>query len=382
MQGSEVSFISRIREARSSIPEALTLAGLLAFAIAILSAGIYEIAGPAISIFLGFTLTLTCVIYIIARKTKPQVYDAKFQTVAFLKRGDSTPLRVRNYHFSERLSSHMRSAFAEAPALKAQWGAGFTPKEKRSQFFDPDSYEPGLRLIKEAAEYELLETLATKLSDYFNQHRGETAAIREYSRANLPDVLLSNRLFEIFSRDMADREGFDSAREGDKEEIIEGNKKIVIRVIAASSRDGRYYHHFSLTLPKDSRIYRPEGHGAGALNIQGPVVDIELRVHCQGYAASIPFSFSKHYMKMSYEEVRPLQVEVSVRITVKRRFNWRMKENVGSYGWVEPLMGRLRKDFDFEFFLQRINWESIEATIWSLKEEEGGNEASPRTADT
>ncbi|SCE07872.1 hypothetical protein GA0115240_137834 [Streptomyces sp. DvalAA-14] len=147
---------------------------------------------------------------------------------------------------------------------------------------------------------------------------------------------------------------------------MSGDKIITTIVVSAYSGD-KYYHHFSLTLPQGSRISRSDKESIGSLAIRGPLVDIDFAVVCDGFGAGVPFNFLQEYMNLDPFKASAMEVKVFVKVSVKRRFSVLLQGSTNYYGWVEPFMARLRKDFDFDAFLERINWDNISATLHSMR---------------
>ena len=92
--------------------------------------------------------------------------------------------------------------------LKKMWDKG--PVDK-GLHYDKDTGKvscatgKGHQLIIEATEYYVLEKLSSHLTDYFNRPHFDEQELHTFARNDIPDVLLSNRFLELFSKPMEDR---------------------------------------------------------------------------------------------------------------------------------------------------------------------------------
>jgi hypothetical protein len=102
-------------------------------------------------------------------------------------------------------------------------------------------------LLREAAEYVVLDYLSLYLSSYFNDTSFDNKFLRDYTRADVPQILLENRVLLLLSTPPGERAGFlNEATESP------GGWK-VIRMY----KNGMEYVHFHLMLPEGTSISRP-----------------------------------------------------------------------------------------------------------------------------
>ena len=124
---------------------------------------------------------------------------------------DKKIIPVPRYDFGDQISEYLKAAFIENPALKSQW-----EKEPLHELWDDDSDKEvqGLNqalsadLLIEAVEYYVLSLLSVHLEDYFNKKELASENLVTYDRVDIPDILLSNRFLEMFSRPMKERPAF------------------------------------------------------------------------------------------------------------------------------------------------------------------------------
>ncbi len=186
----------------------------------------------SIALGTGAVLLVAASFYLTRQMVGRRVHRRQFEGFVVYNSEQNELVAVPRYEFSEDVMQYLKSAFTENPALKASW-----EREPLSKFRSREG-NGSARLVIEAAEYFFLSRLATHLEDYFNQARFSKPQIRTYGRGDVPDILFSNRLLELFSRPMEEREAFmdESFEEGPRE------------IVAAYGADG-YYEKFELVLP-------------------------------------------------------------------------------------------------------------------------------------
>jgi hypothetical protein len=350
LRRAERSYLESSRNARRQVWEFVALATGISLAINLLSTVISAYIGIYGSATLGGVILICGFAYLIHIRTENRKFSIELESI-FIVVGDNlrTLTPVPGYWFSEEFTRVANAVFAENGALKRQWddeedtGEKFHPLGRARPWTKPQR-----RLIREISEYILLQRLSVHLEDYFNKSGLDGKKISRFARDKLPDVLLSNRVLELISRDMADRPDFDPAPPHDGWKII-----------ATQTSSGMIFDHFEVRLPKDSTLRRE---GKDAIVVESPVLKITLVSEFRGYANVIPRALEDHIFGKKYRRVSPWQVEYSVHVEVKNPLRTR-KVAWPYYTWVDSFLDKAKKELDFDEYLRQINWSSLKMLL-------------------
>ncbi len=346
----ENTAIGGVLATRKNLIEIVVLAVVLALAIELVSNGIIDIftLPSSITITSGILLAIISIMYFVrslfGRRKRMEFYDSFF----IYDGQNNQVLPVYRHDLSCSMNRYLRAAFAENPALEKQWQdeplSGIRDSKKTQEILKP---RKSIQLVREVIEYSVLEYLSTHLTDYFNSPDIQKDKLTEYRREDIPEVLLTNRFLELFSRPMDDRLAFS---DGEKPRGILHRGSLVL-----SSKGPYLYSRFDLVLPKRSKISRLE---SGAIMIKTNKVNLELNIDFRGFNTYIAADFLELYMGIpfssSYDEY---MVEISVKVTTKAmallsRSSWEY------YQWVDSFLHLLREKSSTESFLNKINWET------------------------
>ncbi|MEL3974306.1 hypothetical protein AAEO50_18620 [Rossellomorea oryzaecorticis] len=262
---------------------------------------------------------------------------------------------VPRYDFSTMISEYLESAFIENPALLRQW------KEeplKDTTTFSNNTYKYNKnfshRFICQAVEYYLLSKTSTYLTDYFNSYKDKNDEdLKVYRRDEVPEILLNNKLFELFSRPIDDRTLFDGSFHG------ENTKRI-----ALAYSNGARFENFNLTLPKKSKIKRVSEE---SIEIETPRFKLLINVNFRNTNTVFPMSFNEFYLGDEYSA--PLSVKIDIKIKFKFSSFFFVKD-WKYYEWVDELLYKLDNEISKENFFRTINWDTALTLITSIKNNE------------
>ncbi|WP_327386678.1 hypothetical protein [Streptomyces sp. NBC_01207] len=335
-------FVKRLQAARASFLEVVVVAVLLAFSVAVLATVAFEELGNIASLFLGLVLAAACFCYIVARNSRNRDYEAIATTAIIIERESNSLVRICGHEAIERMADYLDAGFAENPALLNQWQT----QSLAGHALPADAPLPDTtgsrRILTEVAEYLVLETLSTHLSDFYRSREWDKGDLKVYRRGDIPDVLLSNRFLELFTREPMDRTGFFGP--------VESN-------IVMTSAPGRYFYRFELTLPSASRISRQAD---GRLLISSSQLDVYISV---GFSyVNIPLAFIARYLKKKPIGMNSYGLRVTIAAHAHKVLRPRAKD-WKYHAWLDAYMDNVREEFDFAAFLQRVGWDQIEATL-------------------
>jgi hypothetical protein len=263
-------------------------------------------------------------------------------------------LPVPRYRFGDDLADYLSAAFAENEALKVIW-----ENQPPSMMFEFD-HESGVgqmkecrgaELVSEATEYFILDRLSTHLTDYFNHDRYAKDRLREFSREDVPDILLKNRFMELFSKPMDQRPHF-------VEDTLK--QKGAGTVVMASGKGGVRYERFDLVLPKNALVHRL---GDGSIEISTSKFKMRLAVDFSGCMTVLPQGYTTHYLGLGNKrETRDYQIETDITVEFKARALFSVS-GWEYYRWVDSFLESFEADFSKDDYFVSIGWEAAYTVI-------------------
>lgn len=262
---------------------------------------------------------------------------------------------VPGYKLAEKISMYQKSAFEENEALRQQWEeeplVEYLKYDEEEGVLNVDKSISSYQLLIELLEYFIIEELSTHLTDYFNQNNFDESNLKEYSRSDIPQLLLNNRFLELFSRPMQDRPAFNDDHEGPG------------RVVMSGGFGKPLFSRFDLVLPSESVVKRLDD---GRIEIDGKHLRIVFSATWTGGGAVLPPSFQKHYLGIEGRgddrNVNATTVDVNIGVHFKYR-SLLTRTGWEHYKWVGPFISKVRERVDRNFFFDKIDWPMIEAML-------------------
>ena len=343
--------ISDLMARRSNLIELVVVAVLLALSLEFVGGSLVEILplSPQCILATGLILGLIALGYSLVRlfgvRRRSQTYEGFF---TYHKQMNSL-IRVPRYRYSEKLFDYLRGAFSENEALKAMWD-----KEPLADIFKAEvdrkiarrSFR-SVEFIIEATEYFFVNELSLHLSSYFNTEANRSKRLTTLFRNDIPDLLLSNRFLETFSRPMEQRPQFIERFSTRKHEPPR-------EVVYAMGKGGAIYNRFDLTLPVNSRVKRLS---KNSLEVETSRFRLVSTVNFNAINTFIPFKFHKYILGVDIPlDTRDFKVE----ITIDVRFKFGALLSLAGwdyYRWVDSFLERFRDSFSKEAFFESIGWE-------------------------
>ena len=172
-------------------------------------------------IFWGGGLLLLGFSYFIFKIIRLKTSNNVFRGFIIHDKKKNRIVNVPRYKYSQELSEDLKCAFNENGALKKIWDSEpFSIQFKKDSNGNNILSKPkSFNLVIEATEYFILKQLSLHLSSYFNNSKHDRKRLQEFSRRDIPAVLLDNRLLELFSKPMEQREAFVSDTLNDKKNL-------------------------------------------------------------------------------------------------------------------------------------------------------------------
>jgi hypothetical protein len=147
------------------------------------------------------------------------------------------------------------------------------------------------KMARELVEYFFLYQLSLHLNAYFIENRiNEDDEIITLKRRDIPTVLLENRVFELFSRPMEDREAFSMHSKGTD----------IGEIVFATGEGGAIFEHFELMLPKRTEVSRLN---EDTIKIKTDRFSMQIHINIPGTMVVLPRRFVTLYMNNYYRDV-------------------------------------------------------------------------------
>jgi hypothetical protein len=338
---------------RTSLIELMLVAIFISFGVSTIAGSItlFKWFNPEYGILIGVVLCILSLIYLFFRAFGNRTKNQRFDGFFVYSKKDNTLVEIPRYRFADSVRDDLNSAFAENSALKLIWD-----KEPINTFLSYDKKkkqwvkkEPrAAKLLKEAVEYYLLEKLSIHLTDYYNNGNFREKDIYEFQRSQIPDVLLSNRFLELFSKSMDERPMFAERNINDNNFIGE--------TVMAFGKNGATYQKFDLVLPRKSKVTRIK---ENQIEIKTRRFTMVLSVDFDGTNTVLPRGFEKYYLlreRFDDASAYKVHIDVSIKFNLFSIFSMR---SWGHYKWVDSFLKVLDESISQEKFFEMINWENV-----------------------
>lgn len=348
--------ISEHQRNREYLLELLLLAVSLSLAVNLVSGWIADLMGDFIPGFVGLIAVAFCVSTIAALRFRRRAVNLHLEATFVLDK-NGHPVPIAGYHFAEEFCQVIDAVFAENEALRQQWESEPPNRTDIESVWEKRrSLGGGYRLVREVAEYIVLDKISEHVQEYFRADRFVGERLQCYTRESVPDVLLNNRVLELISRDVQDRPAFSSTLTDNKPGVV---------VISQHGPDG-YYNRFELTLPKGTRVGRTED---GGVVFENRAIRFEVRVDFEGFCHYLDSTFCQFLIRESYRDLDPRVVGVIVNASLKWRFIFTRQYRTYHW-WIESLLTELEDSIALDAFKARIGWDQTGPLLAALTEHE------------
>lgn len=351
------AIVRGVSVSRSNLIELIILVILAALGVNLIAGYLltFLTLNSLMTIVAGAILCVGSVLYLAARLLGRRVESRTYDAFLIYNNKTNEIIRVPRYEFSERVYEYMEGAFAENPALKTLW-----KKEPLKDLSVSDQVKGkrhrSAQLLSEATEYFVLDRLSTHLIDYFADENFKEENLKRYGREDIPEVLLSNRFLELFSRPMEERAAFVHNTFGEER---------VGEVVSSYGAGGAIYGKFELILPKKSAARRPQ---ANKVEIEMKKLMMSITVRFEGFCTVLPEGFEQYYLGISRwpDFVTEYKVNVDIQVTMKlgalfSGMGWEY------YRWVDSFLDEIEGNISEDAFFKRLDWESAFTVLQCLK---------------
>ncbi|HII4482060.1 hypothetical protein WHY42_11755 [Clostridium perfringens] len=338
---------------KSNLIETIIIALVLAFGVSIIVSSITLIEGYSIKIgiAIGILLCIAALVYLVLRNSSKLKIEKCYKGFIYYNNSKKKIVEVPRYDFSYSVSNNLESVFQENIALEKMWNKDsldecikFDEKLKRCTLRKTKSST----LLIESIEYYILDNLSTHLTDYFNKDEFNETDLKIFKRNELPEVLLSNRVLEIFSKPMDERACFVDVH---KESNEEHGKTICL------FKNGFMFKEFDLVLPKGSKVIRNE---KGQIQISTKRFKMNIDIIFDGTSYVPPSGFEEYYMNIN-NPIKSGFKSYNVKINITVKFNYLYLFTIRKwkyYSWIDSFINELDEKISSDSYFERIRWEN------------------------
>jgi hypothetical protein len=335
-----MKFIRDFLSNRTNIIELLIVAVMITLGINLITSAIFNILKfenkDNVLLIIGLSIVLLSGLYFVFKISWKTKILKEFSGFVIFDKQSKLPADCDGYDYMEELRRNFKAAFAENKALEHIWNND--PKKNKDS------------LVIEATEYYLIDDLSTHLTDYFNLKKLDKKQLKKFSRNDIPDILLSNRFLELFSKPMEQRASFISDKQKDKSPG---------RVVMSYGKGGELFKEFDFVLPKSSKISRSDN----CIFIDTKRFIISLSVDYGGYGTVLPRGFEKYYLGYkNFEDFSTLKIEVKISVQFKFNSLFSLK-GWDYYEWIELFLEKVERNFSKNYFFSMINRQQIYTQI-------------------
>ncbi|MBU0711198.1 hypothetical protein KKA87_04650 [bacterium] len=264
---------------------------------------------------------------------------------------------IENYDYVNNISRNLKSAIIEDNAIKIELeNAGFKSGS------DKEKKQKGIKIINELTEYYILNTISTHLTDYFNNNKIEKEKLVEFSRNDIPLILLNNRFLELFSKPIDKRPIFKKhGFKSDRLIIIKDSNKNLVSVKKVSQSNIFRFQSFKIVLPEDSKITKDLD---GSIVIENKRIILKFKTIFEGNTV-LPIGFEKYFLDL-HDIFRYDAFQVNIIFEFKLKFGAVFLINRLDF-WINSLIDKIEKKISKEKYFNKIEWDKTFVILKSLE---------------
>lgn len=348
--------IAAIREQKAALINILLTAILFALGFnlltAYLSAQLRDLTAVLLGLAVVVLLLAALLIKTLVGSRNSQVIRLRGALAFDLTHDDIRCVKIIGYPFNDEMCEYLGAFLRENKAYARLFHKADSGEVHSGATFDPNALDRDT-MINSVLEFAVLHKLDLHLNTYFVENEIDRSRITTISRDQLGPAVLKNRVIDLITRDMKEREAFIR----DSEEPSEGI------VCMAEGKDGAIYERLDIELPPKSRIRRDS---RGHLVISSKLFDLTIWPQFEGYGTTIP----QQFMPSKTDYFTPLLISVKLLITVKNRALFG-NDSIEMYEWLDSFIEELEDYISTDRLQQRLDTDMIE--LMTSHQRVGGN---------
>lgn len=323
---------------RTSVLEIFIIAIVTTIGINLITTGLYQLLSiPSKDFYffwIGLMFIVIAIIYLTFKLLLKTKINKSLEGFILVEKKTKMPVDCDGYEYLEELNRNFSAAFSENKAIEHNWKDKSIKRKEKDQ------------LIVEATEYYIIDELSTHLTDYFNTRGLDKKQLIELSRNSIPDILLTNRFLELFSKPMDQRPSFIKDLKNDK---TPG------RIVMSYGDGGTLFKEFDLVLPKNSKVSKVDN----TITIDTKRFKMRFKVNYNGYGNVLPRGFEHYYCGFkSYDDSWTTKINIDFSVEFKP-VSLVSKGGWDYYEWIELFLEKIEGNFSEEYFFKKINWAQV-----------------------
>lgn len=366
--------LSEALASKQELIKAATLAVFAALAIGILAGIVVEIASSYIGVISAacILIILGTLAILVRQLLGSLTFSDKLEATVIFDSKAGSLIDVRGYKYARELCRVIDAVKAENKAIHAEW-TNDPLFEKRKPKSIPDTSEglvwyaiakvtipaasdgqsAAIQFLEEVTAFIILEELSLHLSSHFT-NKGDQGQLVELVRDDIPEFLLKNRILNLLSTPIEQREIFLNAFP-DPEKRPEGE------IYGLFGSNGAMFQRFDLTLPAKGKVTNIGKNGFG---LETDRFALQVSLQYVGNFTPISASFARDYIGCSFRDIQSRSVVIRVSGRIKP-FSLLNSTGWEYHDWLDSFRARLRRNFHFEQFLEDIHWKIIEPLLYA-----------------
>jgi len=332
--------IAQIKKSRNDLSLLLVTAIIFSLGINLLSTSIYELIGHMPISFFAATVVLIIAFYL-ANKLLGAGQYRKINlpgAVAFIIKDDEIIKKpIYSYEFNDDFIEYLVGFLNENMAYKKAFIKTNSDKIKKGNTLNLDQVDY-YSIMNSVCELMFLKQLDYHLNSYFVENEIESNKIKCLERSDLGSNILKNRVIDLITKDMCEREAFINDGDDPDEGVVYSH---------SGGKNGAIYERISLELPPGCSLDRNE---KGYLVINSKIFKMTFRPKFEGFATFI----SPELTKYDDEYYSPLFMSAYLDLEVKNRM-WVSHDEIELYEWLDSFLIKIEEYFSTVQLEQRVN---------------------------
>jgi type III secretion system-like peptide-binding chaperone len=323
-----------VKERRSEVWKYVATVVVLALALNLVSDALGKTLGPAASASIGVVALLALAGYALRLLRRRSMQSYRMFVVG---QPDGSVVQVPRYSFGETMPHLLLLGLNTSHELREEW------LHTRDE------------IIREAAEYFVLNALARHLERYVNQSGRMRQTFTRFSKADLVSAGTSNRLLELLA---------------EPEEIPVDYGDFEGKLMGLFLPGGTSIQQYALHLPDGSSLARASD---GALVVDTGRLRMSIAVTASPAGHVVPAGFVEDYLGPDARAAHVIELEARIDLDVSHR-TFLIGLGRRYTDWVDSFLVELHETTEARRFLDRIGWDQAQTLMHAA----GGSSRLPR----
>jgi hypothetical protein len=339
---------------------------IFALGVNIISSSLVELTlNKKVILSIGILLSIFSLGFFVLDIVKRNTLYKRIRIPLPFERATNKLIEIPRFRINEDIIGILSATFKENKALEKLWNENRMSIRKDNNSNTKgailawgestnvaDVKNQAKEILKEAAEFFVIQDLSNHLADYFNGFENKEKYVDVIKRDEIPDILIKNRIIYQLTAPFKERLPF-----------MQSDMKIPSseeNIIGIYGEDGTYYKNLILTLPKKTKVFKDT---EGGLILDSNKFKVRINVINENYSYVLPEGFLELYMKASEEnvDIQTLILEIEAKI---KPFAYYFTKWWKLNNWFDDFFIDLLDKCSFESFTERIAWDERITDFW------------------